>query len=105
MTAFSVLAKLKFLRGTALDIFGRTEERKTERRLIVEYEKLVDELIGKLAPDNHALTVELASLPEEIRGYGHVRARHLAAARAKWTALLAKLRGEQTAKVIPLRAA
>ncbi|MCE2969450.1 MAG: indolepyruvate ferredoxin oxidoreductase family protein [Burkholderiales bacterium] len=105
MTAFGVLAKLKFLRGTALDIFGRTEERKTERQLIAEYEQLIDELLGKIAADNHALAVELASLPEEIRGYGHVRARHLAAARTKWTALLAKLRSERTAKVIPLRAA
>jgi indolepyruvate ferredoxin oxidoreductase len=106
MTAFEWLAKLRFLRGSALDIFGRTAERRTERQLIADYEQLIDEMLGKLTADNHALAVQLASLPEEIRGYGHVRERHLAAARAQGTELLAQLRGErQQAKVIPLRAA
>jgi indolepyruvate ferredoxin oxidoreductase len=105
MTAFGVLAKLKFLRGTAFDVFGRTEERKVERALIGEYEQLVDELLAKLNADNHAVAIELASLPEEIRGYGHVKERHLAAARIKWAALLARLRGQtpgQSAQVIPI---
>jgi indolepyruvate ferredoxin oxidoreductase len=69
----------------------------------------VDELLSRLAADNHALAVELASLPEEIRGYGHVKARHVAAARTKQAALLARLRGQpaQGAQVIamPVRAA
>ncbi|MCU0950368.1 MAG: indolepyruvate ferredoxin oxidoreductase family protein, partial [Burkholderiaceae bacterium] len=64
MSAFGVLAKLKFLRGTALDVFGRTAERRSERALIGEYEQLIDEILGKLAADNHAVSIELASLPE-----------------------------------------
>ena len=104
MTAFGVLAKLKFLRGTALDVFGRTDERRTERALIGEYEQLVDELLARLNADNHALAVQLASIPEDIRGYGHVKERHLAAARQKWSELLARFRGQQTAQVIALPA-
>jgi len=107
MTAFGVLARLRGLRGTALDIFGRTEERRTERALIVEYEKLVDELLGRLGADNHALAIELAGIPEEIRGYGHVKARHLEQARAKQVELLARFRGQGNAHVIqmPVKAA
>jgi indolepyruvate ferredoxin oxidoreductase len=100
MGAFGLLAKLRFLRGTPLDVFGRTHERRVERALIGEYEALVDELLGKLAADNLAIAVALASLPEEIRGFGHVKARNLEAARAKWTELLARFRGQQTAQVI-----
>ncbi len=109
LTAFGVLSRLKFLRGTALDVFGRTHERRTERALIGEYEQLVEEILARLAADNQAVALELASIPEEIRGYGHVKERHLTAARAKWAALLARLRGQtgQTAQVIamPVRAA
>jgi indolepyruvate ferredoxin oxidoreductase len=104
MTAFGVLAKFKFLRGTALDVFGHTHERRTERALIGEYEQLVDELLARLNADNHALAVQLASIPEDIRGYGHVKERHLAAARQKWSELLARFRGQQTAQVIALPA-
>jgi indolepyruvate ferredoxin oxidoreductase len=78
--AFKVLAKLRGLRGTAFDVFGYTAERRTERQLIVEYGKTIDELIAALDHDNHALAVEIASIPEQIRGYGHVKERHLAAA-------------------------
>jgi indolepyruvate ferredoxin oxidoreductase len=90
MTAFRVLAKLKGLRGTALDIFGRTEERRTERALIAEYEQTVAQLIAGLTRENHATAVEIASLPEEIRGYGHIKVKSIAAASAKRTALLAR---------------
>src|SRR5579883_1062764 len=92
MRAFGVLAKLKFLRGTPLDPFGRSEERKIERQLVVAYEALVDEIIGGLTQDNHATAIELASIPAEIRGFGHVKAANLAKARAKWEALLAVFR-------------
>jgi indolepyruvate ferredoxin oxidoreductase len=78
--AFRLLAKLKGLRGTALDVFGYTAERKGERRLIDEYFATVDLLLATLDHDNHALAVEIASIPEQIRGYGHVKERHLAAA-------------------------
>jgi indolepyruvate ferredoxin oxidoreductase len=107
MTAFALLAKLKFLRGGPFDIFGRTDERKAERALIEEYEQLVDELLTRLAADNHGVAVQLASIPEDIRGYGHVKERHLNAARAKWSDLLAQFRGQQKAQVIqmPARAA
>jgi indolepyruvate ferredoxin oxidoreductase len=107
LTAFGLLAKLKGLRGTALDVFGYSEERRMERALIGEYEKLVDELLGKLAADSHALAIELASIPEDIRGYGHVKAQHLDVARAKQAQLLARLRGQGNAQVIqmPARAA
>jgi indolepyruvate ferredoxin oxidoreductase len=92
MTAFRVLAKMKWLRGTALDVFGRTHERRTERRLITDYEALIDELLPRLAAHNHAIAAELASIPEHIRGYGHVKDRHLKAAKAKEAELVASFR-------------
>ncbi|MCU0927848.1 MAG: indolepyruvate ferredoxin oxidoreductase family protein [Burkholderiaceae bacterium] len=92
-TVFGVLAKLKGLRGTALDPFGRTEERRTERALIGEYRACIDELLKGLNAERLALAVEIARIPDEIRGYGHVKARHLHAARAKWEALMARWRG------------
>jgi indolepyruvate ferredoxin oxidoreductase len=91
-TGLRLLAKLKGLRGSALDVFGRTEERKTERALIGEYRASIDELLAGLNAANHALAVEIASLPEQIRGYGHVKARHLAAARERWAGLMEKWR-------------
>jgi indolepyruvate ferredoxin oxidoreductase len=90
--AMRVLARLRRLRGTAFDVFGRTAERRRERALIGEYEGLVDELLARLSPHNHALAVELASVPEDIRGYGHVKARHLDAAKRKEAELLARFR-------------
>ncbi|MBN3766827.1 indolepyruvate ferredoxin oxidoreductase family protein [Burkholderia sp. Ac-20365] len=92
LKAMHVLAKMKFLRGTPLDVFGNTEERRTERALIVEYEGLVRELIGGLTAEKRALAVELANLPDGVRGYGHIKENNLKAVRAKWAALLAKWR-------------
>ncbi|PTT33843.1 indolepyruvate ferredoxin oxidoreductase family protein [Acidovorax sp. HMWF018] len=91
-SAFGVLAKMKGLRGTALDIFGKTEERRMERALIAEYRACVDELLAHLNADNLALAVQIARIPEEIRGYGHVKERHLKAARPKWDGLMAQWR-------------
>ena len=71
--AFKLLAKLKGLRGGAFDVFGYTAERKMERQLIDDYFATVDELLAKLDRDNHALAVEIASIPEQIRGYGHIK--------------------------------
>jgi len=85
--AFRVLAKFKFLRGTPLDPFGYSADRKTERRLIAVYSALLNELCDRLTLDNHAAAVALAALPEKIRGYGHVKARHLIAVRAEEAAL------------------
>ncbi|MBS0390684.1 MAG: indolepyruvate ferredoxin oxidoreductase family protein [Proteobacteria bacterium] len=90
--AFAVLAKMKGLRGTALDPFGKTEERRSERALIQEYRACVDELLAGLAPERLALAAEIARIPEEIRGYGHVKERHLQAARTKWSALMERWR-------------
>jgi indolepyruvate ferredoxin oxidoreductase len=97
-TAFRLLAKLRGLRGTAFDIFGYTQERRMERRLIVEYEATIEELVGKLSSDNHALAVKIASIPEEIRGYGHVKERNLGIAKAKQADLLAALRSPEAVR-------
>ena len=98
LTGFRLLAKLKGLRGTALDPFGRTEERKTERALIGEYRASIEELLSGLNAGNHALALEIASLPEQIRGYGHVKERNLKAARTRWVELMAKWRDPQGAR-------
>ncbi|HEX3123613.1 MAG TPA: indolepyruvate ferredoxin oxidoreductase family protein [Rhodanobacteraceae bacterium] len=95
--AFKLVAKLKGLRGTALDIFGYTAERKAERALIGEYFATVDELLAKLDRDNHALAVEIATIPEHIRGYGHIKEANLAKARARQEQLIAAWRNPQAA--------
>jgi len=91
-TAFRLLKRLKFLRGGAFDIFGGTEERRMERQLIVDYKATIEELLAKLSLSNHALAVEIARVPEFIRGYGHVKEAQLAAAKAKEAQLLASFR-------------
>ncbi len=101
MTAFTLLAKLKGLRGTAFDPFGHTRERRTERRLIADYEDLLNELLTRLKPENHALCVALAAIPEKIRGFGHVKERHLEAAKAEEAMLLARLRDGGSAAALP----
>ncbi len=92
MKAFGLLAKFKFLRGSALDPFGKTEERKAERALISEYEATMTELCGCLTKDNLSLAVEIASVPEHIRGFGHVKEQHLTAARAERQSLLERFK-------------
>ncbi|OWW19094.1 indolepyruvate ferredoxin oxidoreductase family protein [Noviherbaspirillum denitrificans] len=71
--AFGVLAKMKKLRGTKLDLFGHTAERKMERALIEEYRGTILSLLDKLNKDNLALAVQIAALPEKVRGFGHVK--------------------------------
>src|SRR5437868_8930257 len=105
MSAFRVLAKLKGLRGTAFDVFGKTAERRVERQLITDYEALIDELLPRLAAHNHALAVELAAIPEQIRGYGHVKERHLKAAKAKEAELVAAFRAARPASAAVERVA
>jgi indolepyruvate ferredoxin oxidoreductase len=85
--AMGLLCRLKGLRGTALDPFGRTPERRMERALIEEYRAGIEALLPDLNDTNRALAVDIARVPEEIRGYGHVKERHAAAARLKWDAL------------------
>ena len=91
-TVFRLLAPLKFLRGTALDVFGRSEERRTERALIAEYRSTVEELLEQLDAGNHALALSIAQLPDQIKGFGHVKERNLAATRSRWAALMAQWR-------------
>lgn len=86
-----VLAKCKFLRGTVFDLFGYTEERKMERALITQYHTLIiDLLLPKLTAKNLSTAVALASIPEDIRGYGHIKQRHVQAAKKKEAMLLAE---------------
>ncbi len=92
LSAFGVLAKFKVLRGTPLDPFGYTEERRTERKLIADYEALLAEVLDKLTPENHHLAVGLAAIPEKIRGYGHVKQRQLKSAKSDEAALLEQFR-------------
>jgi indolepyruvate ferredoxin oxidoreductase len=92
ISVFRILARLRWLRGTPLDVFGRSEERRTERRLIGEYEAVLEEIIGRLSAANHPTAVELAALPLEIRGFGHVKQANLNRAKAKETALLTRFR-------------
>jgi indolepyruvate ferredoxin oxidoreductase len=92
MHLFKLLARFKPLRGTAFDPFGYTAERRTERKLIADYETTLAEIFDKLTPANHHLAVGIAVIPEKIRGYGHVKMRHLAAAKADEAALLDQLR-------------
>ena len=98
LPAFRLLAGLKGLRGTKLDIFGYTQERKTERALIGQYETLVAELLKGLTPANHALAVKLAAIPDDIKGYGHIKDAHLAKAKAKEATLLHQWRNPDAMK-------
>jgi indolepyruvate ferredoxin oxidoreductase len=87
---FKVLAALKGLRGTSFDVFGYTAERRMERGLIAEYEADVEKLLARLSLANHSLAVQIASLPEDIRGFGHIKTRNVAATRKKRAELLGK---------------
>jgi indolepyruvate ferredoxin oxidoreductase len=93
LMGFKLLKQFKGLRGTAFDVFGHTEERRTERALIGEYQASIDQVLAKLNADNHALALDIARLPEQIKGFGHVKARHLAAVRGKWASLLEAWQG------------
>ena len=95
--AFQLLAKFKGLRGGALDIFGYTAERKMERALITDYREMVGALLAQLTPDNHALAVELATLPEKVRGFGHVKEQAVATFRTDKARLLAQFAQQRAA--------
>jgi len=95
LAAFGILARLKGLRGTPLDLFGRTAERRMERRLIGEYEGVVEQILVHLTPANHALCVALAALPQKMRGFGPVKEANVKSAKAEEEKLLARLTGGQ----------
>ena len=103
--ALKTLAKFKGLRGGALDLFGKTEERRIERQLIRDYEALVDELLAGLSAEKLDLAIKLARLPEGIRGYGHVKLANVVTVRAQWRDLLDRFHGravEAPIAVVPL---
>ena len=94
MAGFKCLTKLKCLRGTAFDPFSYSEDRKLEQKLLSDYEELIMEIIEKLTPANYEAAVELARMPEHIRGYGHIKVRHVDALYERKLILLKQLRGE-----------
>eukprot|EP01037_Dinobryon_pediforme_P008918 gene8918-9006_t len=91
MGVFRVMAPMKILRGTWMDPFGRSAERRDERALIGEFEAQIAEILQWLSPATLALSVEIASLPMEIRGFGHVKERNLREVRARWARLRERL--------------
>ncbi len=93
MSAFQLLAPLKFLRGTPLDLFGYGAERRLERRLIKEYEATLETLLGIMGPDTLVAAAEIARLPEGIRGYGPIKQRSAAAARKRQAELMEGIKG------------
>ncbi len=105
MGAFKVLKTFKWLRGGALDIFGMTAERKMERRLRDEYLARLEKLSSELTADNHKLAVEIASIPDEIRGYGHVKDKSVEAAEKKLAGLMARWNNPAPAPRAPAVAA
>ncbi len=98
---FRILTRLKGLRGGALDVFGKTAERHTERALIREYRDCIEELLATLDADRHALALEIARIPEQIKGYGHVKERNLKAARLRWEQAMARYRSGRETPVAP----
>jgi indolepyruvate ferredoxin oxidoreductase len=90
LTGFKLLAKLKGLRGTAFDIFGKTEERKMERALIAQYQTSIEKLLPSLTAANTATALEIARIPEQIKGYGHVKERNVVATQKRWGQLEAE---------------
>jgi indolepyruvate ferredoxin oxidoreductase len=100
LSVFRLLAKGKRLRGTRWDPLGYTHERRLERQTIADYEKVLDEIAERLSPATHATAVALASLPLEIRGFGHVKERNLKLAKDREAALLAELRNPSPTRAL-----
>jgi indolepyruvate ferredoxin oxidoreductase len=88
---FTLLAHLRGLRGTPFDPFGYSADRRLERRLIRAYEARIDALLGKVSAENHSIALAIASIPDGIRGYGHVKRAHVEAVREKEAELLQAL--------------
>ncbi len=100
LKAFRILAGLKGLRGTAFDLFGHTKERRMERRLIADYEQMLEELLPALSAANYDAAVALAELPEDVRGFGHVKEAGVRRMRERMKRCLAQFHSaERTLKV------
>ena len=94
--AFRILARFKFLRATPLDIFGRSPERRMERQSIRDYQVLIGEVLGKLDAINVATAAELARLPLQVRGFGHVKMASAEQVAGERAALLEQFRSGKT---------
>lgn len=103
LPAFRFLARFKSLRGTPLDIFSYTEERKMERQLIADYESQIEEILFHLTEDNLDIAIQLAELPESIRGYGHVKEKHVSQTRARWETLRKRFLNPEPAQVVNIQ--
>jgi indolepyruvate ferredoxin oxidoreductase len=97
LNAFGWLAKLKFLRGTSFDPFGRTAERKMERQLVEDYFAMIDQRMASLKPQQIPLLVRIARIPETIRGYGHIKEENIKKATAEKARLEAELENSRFA--------
>jgi indolepyruvate ferredoxin oxidoreductase len=98
LPAFRFLASLKKLRGGTFDVFGYTAERKMERRLIGEYQATIEQVLATLDQNNHSLAVQIAEVPESMRGFGHIKEKNVKAAKEREASLLAAYRAPATAK-------
>jgi indolepyruvate ferredoxin oxidoreductase len=97
LKAFGWLAKLKFLRGTSFDPFGRTAERKAERHLVEDYFAMIDRRLTSVKPEQMPLLAKLARIPEMIRGYGHIKEENISKAAAEKVRLEAELENSRFA--------
>ena len=101
--AFKCLAAMRGLRGSAWDVFGKTQERREERQLILDYERMLLQLLPEITRENRDLALALANLPAGIRGFGHVKAASVAIARAKQQELLAQWQRLQAGTPTPVQ--
>jgi indolepyruvate ferredoxin oxidoreductase len=97
-SAMKILARLKRLRGSWFDITRFNNDRVAERKILADYDALIDEIIARLTPQNHATAVALARIPEKIRGFGHIKARHIVLADAERARLLEQFRASDAPK-------
>jgi len=102
MGAFRVLAALKGLRGTWLDIFARNPERKLEVKMIADFEALLGEIAASLTPASHATAVALAELPQSVKGYGYIKDGNVAKAKSQEVALLRRLHMTEAERAAPM---
>jgi len=102
MVAFRILAALKGLRGTWLDIFAHNPERKLEVAMIAEYEKLLADVAANLTPANHATAVSLAALPLDVKGYGYIKDGNYKQTKAKEAVLLRRLHMSDAERPAPV---
>ena len=95
LRVFPLLARLKFLRGSRLDVFGYSTERKCERSLIADYRSTIEELLPRLSQTNYELSVRIAALPDKIRGFGPIKANSIATVRAETAKLMVQWRSRK----------